>query len=303
MSNQLTIIGCGSAKPTKSLSPSAQVLEMRDKQFMIDCGEGTQITMQRIGVRQNRLNNIFISHLHGDHCFGLIGLLSTWGMLGRTRDVCIHAQPDLEKLLSPLLSYFCPDLPYDVRFNNINTKRSEVIYEDRTMKVSTLPLKHRVPCCGFLFEEKPREPHIIREMIERYNIPLSDVPRIKSGGDYVCIDGRVIPHEELTRPAAAPYRYAYCSDTAYNEKLLELIEGVDLLYHEATYSNEYEKSAKLYLHSTARQAATIAKKAHVKKLMLGHFSARVNDLGVLLGEAKEVFENTVIAEEKMVYKL
>ena len=303
MNPAVTILGCGSAKPTRTMSPSAQVLEMRDKQFLIDCGEGTQITMQRIGVRQNRLNNIFISHLHGDHCFGLIGLLSTWGMLGRTRDVTIYAQPDLERLLRPLIQYHCTDMGYEVRFHHINPQKSEVIYEDRTMTVKTLPLKHRVPCCGFLFEEKPREPHIIKEMIDTYQIPLVRIPEIKAGADFITTDGRIVKNQYLTTPPTPPKRYAYCSDTAYYEKLIPLIEGIDLLYHEATYNEEWASHAKTYLHSTARQAATIAAKAGVKQLLLGHFSARINDLNSLLEEAKEIFTLTDIAQEGHTYKI
>ena len=164
MSNQLTILGAGSAKPTKHLSPSGQVLQLCDKQFLIDCGEGTQISMAQMGVRIPRLDNIFLSHLHGDHCFGLIGLLSTWGMFKRTRSITIHAYKDLEKLLKPWLEYFCEGMPYEVRFNSINPSKHEMIYEDRTLKVWTLPLKHKVPSCGFLFEEKKRLPHIRKDM-------------------------------------------------------------------------------------------------------------------------------------------
>ena len=299
MSTQLTILGCGSAKPTRHTTPSSQVLTMRDKQFMIDCGEGAQLTMARVGQRQNRLNNIFISHLHGDHCFGLLGLLSTWAMLGRTRSITIYAYKDLEVLLRPLMNYFLKDLPYEIVFNNINPNRHEVIYEDRTLSVSTLPLKHRVPCCGFLFEEKQREPHIIKEMIDVYQIPLSLIPAIKGGADFLCSDGRLIANRFLTRPAAPPFRYAYCSDTAYDEKLIPLIEGVDCLYHEATYDSSREESARNNMHSTARQAATIARKAGVKKLILGHFSSRIEDHNILLEEALPIFENTIIAEDMM----
>lgn len=303
MSRTLTILGAGSAKPTKNLSPSGQVLQMCDKQFLIDCGEGTQINIIRVGVRINRLDNIFISHLHGDHCFGLLGLLSTLGLLGRTRSITIHAHPDLERLLLPLLEYFCKDMTYKVRFNNINPKKHEVIYEDRTLVVKTLPLKHRVPCCGFLFEEKQRLPHIRRDMIDFYHIPLSEIPAIKNGADFTTADGRTIANSALTTPAAKPFRYAYCSDTAYSEKLIPLLHDTDCLYHEATFTEEYLRQSKETLHSTAHQAATIAQKAGVKQLILGHFSSRLNDLSIVLNEAQEIFPNTIIAQDKSIYRL
>ena len=242
--NNVTILGCGSAKPTRTNTPSSQVVEMRDKQFLVDAGEGAQIALQQMGLRTNRLDHIFISHLHGDHCFGLLGLLSTWGMLGRTRSITIHAYRDLQRLLTPLLNYFCQGMDYEVRFHDIDPAHKEVIYEDRTLTVSSLPLKHRVPCCGFLFEEKKRQRHIIKEMIDVYSIPLSDIPAIKEGADFVCPDGRVVENRHLTTEPSAPQRYAYCSDTAYNERLIEWIEGVDCLYHEATYTEDKAASAK-----------------------------------------------------------
>lgn len=303
MNVNLTILGAGSAKPTKTLSPSGQVLQMCDKQFLIDCGEGTQINIIRMGVRISRLDNIFISHLHGDHCFGLLGLLSTWGMLGRTRSITIHAHHDLQRLMQPLLDYFCTDMSYQVRFNNINPNKHEIIYEDRTMLVKSLPLKHRVPCCGFLFEEKQRMPHIRKELIDIYKIPLSEIPKIKEGADFVCDDGKVIPNSQLTIPAAKPFRYAYCSDTAYNEKLIDMLQGVDFLYHEATFIDEYEMQSKETMHSTARQAATIAQKANAGRLILGHFSSRLNDISISLSEAKQVFPATVLAADRSIFNL
>ena len=297
MANQLTILGCGSAKPTRTTSPSAQAGELCDKQFLIDCGEGTQLNMARMGLRTPRLDHIFISHLHGDHCFGLIGMLSTWGMLGRTRSITIHAQPDMERLMRPWLDYFCQRMTYEVRFESIHPHRHEVIYEDRTLTVTSLPLRHRVPCCGFLFEEKERLPHIRKELIEAYAIPLAAIPAIKEGAGFTTDDGRYIPHEELTYPARAPYRYAYCSDTAYSERLIPWITGIDCLYHEATFTDEFASRCKDTLHSTARQAATIADRAHVGKLIIGHFSSRIADPEILLAEAREVFPNTLLAQD------
>ena len=299
----LTILGCGSALPTRTNFPSAQMLELRDKQFLIDCGEGTQIRMRQMGVKMSRLGHVFISHLHGDHCFGLIGMISSFGMLNRTADLHIHAHADLEKLLQPQLSYFCEDLPFKIIFHSINPKKHELIYEDRAVQVFTIPLKHRVPTCGFLFDEKPRERHIKREMIDFYEIPTYRIHKIKQGEDFETKDGEIIPNEQLTTPSEPPKRFAYCSDTAYSEKIIPIIAGVDCLYHEATFmEDESVRSAQTY-HSTARQAATIAKKAKVKKLIIGHYSARYFNQKVLLQEALEVFENTVLGEDLTVYEI
>ncbi len=300
---RLTIIGCGSAMPTRKHSPSGQLLEIGQKQFLIDCGEGVQLTLRRKSIPISRLDNIFISHLHGDHCFGLIGLLSSLGMMGRTRDMHIHAQPDLEKLLRPLLDYFCDGLSYQVFVHAIHPRKNEVIYEDRSLTVSTIPLKHGVPSCGFLFAEKQRERHIRGEMIERYGIPLSAIPAIKQGADYTTDDGTVLPNERLTLPPTAPYRYAYCSDTAYTEKIVPIIEGVDCLFHEATYLSDMADRAVQTQHSTAQQAATIAKLANVKRLIIGHYSARYDDTAPLLNEARAIFPNTIAAEEAVTYEL
>jgi len=299
----LSILGCGSALPTHKNFLSSQVLEIRDKQFMIDCGEGTQIRMRQMSLRTNRLGHIFISHLHGDHCFGLIGLISTFGMLNRTAELHIHAQADLEKLLQPQLNYFCSDLPFSVIFHTINPKKHELIYEDRSVSVYSIPLKHRVPCCGFLFEEKPRDRHIIREMIDFYQIPTWRIPKIKQGEDFVTEEGEIITNDQLTTTSETPKRYAYCSDTAYSDKIIPIIEGVDCLYHEATFMDDELIRSKQTEHSTARQAATIALKANVKKLIIGHYSARYNNQNEILNEAKSVFQNTVLGEDMKTYDI
>ena len=270
---------------------------------MIDCGEGTQLQFRTMKLKFQRLNHIFISHLHGDHCFGLPGLISTLGMLGRTADLHIYAQPDAEKIFQPVLNYFCKDLSYKVLFHAFNPSKNDLIFEDRTLKVFTIPLNHRTPCAGFLFEEKPKSPHIIREMIDFYQIPVSRIAAIKDGDDFVTQDGTIVPNRIFTRPAELPRRYAYCLDTAYYEKIIPIVEGVDLLYHEATFSHENIVRAKETYHSSARQAAMIAKAAHVKKLVIAHFSARIMDETVLLDEAREVFPNTVLANEGMTLRV
>lgn len=299
----LHILGCGSALPTMMHNPSSQVLDIRDKLFMIDCGEGTQLQFRKNKLRFNRLSHIFISHLHGDHCFGLIGLISTLGLLGRTGDLVIHAEPELERLLRPQLNYYCQELSFDVKIEAFNTEVSELIYEDRSISVKTIPLKHRVPCAGFLVKEQEKERHLIGDMIKFYNIPIKNLAEIKKGADFITQNGTVVANERLTRPADSVKSYAYCSDTAYNEEIIPIIEGVDLLYHESTFAKADEIKAKKTGHSTSEQAATIAKLANVKKLMLGHFSSRYTDNQTLLKEAKLIFPNTMLANENLLEKL
>ena len=299
----VNILGCGSALPTTRHFLSSQVINLREKLYMIDCGEGTQLQFRAMKLNFNRLNHIFLSHLHGDHCFGLPGLISTLGLLGRTADLHIYAQPDAEKVFQPMLDYFCAQLPYKIFFHLFNPSKHELIFEDRTLNVYSIPLKHRVPSAGFLFEEKPKNSHIIREMTDFYQIPVSQMNTIKNGADFVTPEGETIPNNCLTRPAEPPKKYAYCSDTAYSEKIIPIIEGVDLLYHEATFSEEDLARAKETYHSSAKQAAMIAKAANVKKLMLGHFSARYPNENVLLQEARTIFPNTILADEKKSIKV
>ena len=296
---EINILGCGSALPTVKRFTSSQVVNFREKLFMIDCGEGTQIQLRRMKLKFNKMNHIFLSHLHGDHCFGLPGLISTLGMLGRSNELVIHAQPDAERIFKPVLDYFCKELAYPVRFESYDPYRSALIYEDRGLKVTTIPLKHRVPSAGFLFEEKPGQNHLIPEMIDFYKIPVSCLNRIKNGEDFITGDGELIPNHLLTRPANPPRKYAYCSDTGYNEKMIPLLDGVDLLYHEATFCEEDIARAKETFHSSARQAAEIASLARVKRLMLGHFSARYPQVDKLLKEAQAVFPDVMLATEGM----
>jgi ribonuclease Z len=273
---------------------------MRDKQYMIDCGEGTQIRMRQMNVKTNRMGHIFISHLHGDHVFGLIGLISSFGMLNRTADLHIHTPNGLEQILAPQLQFFCDDLPFNVIFHTYDPKKNELIFEDRSVQVYSIPLKHRVPSSGFLFEEKSSDRHIKRDMIDFYNIPTWRIPKIKQGEDFVTDEGETIPNERLTTMPEKPKRYAYCSDTAYSEKIIPIIKDVDLLYHEATFMNDELVRAKNTLHSTAEQAATIALKSTVNQLIIGHFSARYANKNGLLREAKAVFENTILGEDMKV---
>lgn len=300
---ELHILGCGSALPTTRHFATAQVVNLRDKLFMIDCGEGAQMQLRKSRLKFSRLNHIFISHLHGDHCFGLLGLISTFGLLGRTAELHIHSPKGLEALFAPLLSFFCNGLGYKVIFHEFETKSPGVIYEDRSLTVTTIPLKHRIPCCGFLFAEKARPNHIIRDMVDFYRVPVYELNRIKNGEDYVTPEGEVIANARLTRPAEPPRKYAYCSDTIFRPAIAEQIKGVDLLFHEATFAQADQVRAKETYHTTAVQAAQIARDADVKKLVIGHFSARYEDESVLLKEAAEVFPETILARETLCISL
>lgn len=300
---EIHILGCGSALPTTRHQATSQVLNIREKLFMIDCGEGTQVQLRRSRLRFSRLNHIFISHLHGDHCFGLIGLISTYAMLERTAQLHIYAHADLQRLLAPQLDYFCKGMTFEVVFHPFNPSERTVIYEDRSVSVETIPLRHRLPTCGFLFREKPTSRHIRRDMIDFYQIPVYMINRIKNGEDYMLDDGTCIPCDRLTLPADPPRSYAYCSDTAYLPRIVEQIQGVDLLFHEATFASSEAVRARQTFHSTAEQAAKIALDAQVKKLVIGHFSARYETEAVLLEEASAVFPNTVLAAENMKIEL
>lgn len=294
---RVNILGCGSALPTTRHLPTCQVVDCRGKLFMIDCGEGAQLQMRRAGLSFSKLGHIFISHMHGDHCFGLIGLLSTLGLLGRTAKMHVYADKGLEPILFQQLSVFCRDLGYEVVFHAIDTTKNAVIYEDRSLTVETLPLEHRLPCAGFIFREKPSLPHIRREMIDCYEVPVSQIQNIKNGQDFTTPDGTVIPNERFVYPAEKPRSYAYASDTKHNMLIAKAVEGVNTLYHEATYGEDNLLMAEKYCHSTARQAALTAKEARVGKLLLGHYSSRYTDERVLLKEAKAMFKETYLTKE------
>ena len=296
---ELHILGCGSALPTTRHFASSQVVNVRDKLYMIDCGEGAQLQFRKSRLKFSRLNHIFISHLHGDHCFGLWGLISTLNLLGRTAELHIYSPKGLETLMAPMLDFFCRQMTYKVLFHEFDTKTFGVIYEDRSLTVSTIPLRHRMPCCGFLFREKRRPNHIIREMVDFYEVPVYELNRIKNGADYVTPEGETIPNSVLTRPADLPRSYAYCSDTIYMPEIAGLVEGVDLLFHEATFAHENLTRARETFHTTALQAGELAKAAGVKKLLIGHFSARYEDETVLLEEASSVFPETMLAKETL----
>ena len=296
---EVNILGCGSALPTTRHFSSSQVVNIREKLFMVDCGEGAQLQLRRSKLKFTRLNHIFISHLHGDHCFGLMGLISTFGLLGRTASLHIYSHKELERLLAPQLEFFCKGMTYEVVFHPIDPAKAEVIYDDRSVSVSTIPLKHRIPTCGFLFQEKPTPNHIIRDMVDFYRIPVFELNRIKNGEDYITPEGVVVPNHRLTTPSAAPRSYAYCSDTICQTSIIPQIKGVDLLFHEGTFAQCDAARAKETFHTTAMQAAQIAVEAEAKQLVIGHFSARYEDESILLKEAQTLFPNTLLAKENL----
>ncbi|MBQ0022027.1 MAG: ribonuclease Z [Prevotellaceae bacterium] len=294
---EITILGCGAALPTPRHLSSSQIVNVREKLFMFDCAEGVQTALRRSRLKFSHLNAIFLTHLHGDHCFGLIGLLSTLGLLGRTADLHVFGPNNLVNVFQPQIDFFCEESPFRIILHEIDSKQHSVIYEDRSVEISTIPLSHRVPCCGFLIKEKPTLRHIRRDAIDAFGIPVSQINNIKAGLDYTSPDGDVIPNHLLTLPPDPIRSYAYCTDTTFKPSNADLLQGVTALYHEATFSSEQSLLAKKTHHSTAAQAAEIAKLSNAKQLIIGHFSSRYEDENKLLEEAKKVFTNTLLAAD------
>ena len=295
------ILGCGSAVPTNHHRPSSQVVEVRGKFFMVDCGEGTQLNLRNCRVSFSKLQAVFISHMHGDHCFGLLGMISTFGLTGRTTPLHVYAPADYATLFERQMDYFCKRRDFEVVFHPVDTTRHMVIFEDRSLRVESIPLEHRLPCCGYLFREQPSLPHIRRDMIDFYHIPICYINNIKNGAGWETPEGEKVPHERLVTPASPPRSYAYCSDTRYIPTLHELLKDVSTLYHESTYTSHEADKAALYYHSTGEQAAQVAKAANVGKLLLGHYSARYHEENQLLKEAKSIFPNVYLTDEGMVF--
>ncbi|MDD3743320.1 MAG: ribonuclease Z [Lentimicrobiaceae bacterium] len=299
----VTVLGSSAAIATPGRGLSSQVLRYGPELFLIDCGEGTQFQLRRFKISVGHINRVFISHLHGDHFFGLIGLLSTWHLLRRVKAVDIYAPPALEDILKMQFEASGTVPNYPIIFHPVTAESPRLILDHPQMEVFSLPLTHRVPTTGFLFREKPLPRRINPESIDFYNVPYHSIEALRHGKDYTDATGRVIPNAELTLPSPASRSYAYCSDTAYNESLVPLIAGSTLLYHEATFMHDRIKSAIEKGHSTSIQAADIAEKAGVKQLLLGHFSARYDDLHPLLNEARGVFERTMLAEDGTTYPI
>ncbi len=297
MTFEITILGSSSATPIYQRHPTAQVLNIHERFFLVDCGEGTLIQMNRYRIKFHRINQIFISHLHGDHYLGLMGLLSTMHLQGRTVPLHIYAPFELQEIVDIQLKYSQTSLRYELVFHPVNSSSSKKIYEDEDVEVHTIILNHRIPCTGFLFSEKQKLRKLIKEKLYEYNIPVTAYHDLKMGKDYTTPEGKIISNNELTDDPRIPRSYAFCSDTLYNEHIIPQIRKIDLLYHEATFMNDKLERAAETFHTTAAQAAAIAVKAEVKRLIIGHFSARYKNLYPLLDEAKAVFENTTLAIE------
>ena len=294
---ELTILGCSSATPTSTRNPTAQLLQVAGRFFLIDCGEATQIQLRKYKVKFQRIDHIFISHLHGDHYLGLMGLLSSMHLLGRTKELFLFCPPGLDEIINVQLRHSATVLNYTIHYRFHDTGRQELLLEDDRITVETIILNHRIPCCGFLFKEKSKSRNLKKETISEYRISLAALQPIKNGADYTSSDGRQIPNSQLTYPQTPSYSYAYCSDTCYDESVIRQVGPVSVLYHESTFTEEMRKRAKETFHSTARDAGMVAAAAGVGKLILGHYSARYTDLNPLLEEARSVFPNTILSYE------
>lgn len=299
----VTILGSNAAIPAHNRYPSAQVLNYNGNSFLIDCGEGAQFRMNHFGIKRAHLDNIFISHLHGDHYYGLIGLLTSFNLNWREHALNIYGPAALEEIINVHLKHSQTELRFKINFHHITADVPKIIYEDSALTVETIILSHRLPTTGFLFKEKKNLRKIIAEKITQYNIPHHLINDIKSGDDFIDEKGNVIANKELTLDPLPPRSYAYCSDTVYTENFVEQIKGVSTLYHEATFIHEHEPRALETFHTTSKQAAKVAKAANAGKLLLGHFSARYENLNLLLSEAQEVFTESFLAEEGKTFSI
>lgn len=303
MQFEVTILGSNSAIPAFNRFPSSQILNYNGNLFMVDCGEGSQFQMSRYGVKRGKLDHIFISHLHGDHYFGLVGLLTSLHLNWREHPLHLYGPPELKEIIDLHFKHSKTTLKYELVFHPTSSDKPAVIYEDSLLTVETIILEHRLPTTGFLFREKKNLRKIVAEKISEYDIPHELIADIKKGADFTTAEGKVISNMELTIAPSRPLSYAYCSDTIYTEAYLEQIKGVDLLYQEATFNNEHAQRAKETFHCTTSEAAQIAKKAEAKKLLIGHFSARYEDLNLLLAESREVFSESYLAEEGKTFQI
>jgi ribonuclease Z len=298
MSFSVKVLGSGAAIPTSTRNPSGMLVTMNNSYFLVDCGEGTQMQLRRFGIRFQRISHIFISHLHGDHFFGLIGLISSLHLLGRRDPLHIFGDAILEEIINLQLKASQTTLVYPLIFHPL-THLSEIIFEDEHQFVKTFPLDHRIPTTGFLFKEKPRLRKIKKTFLAKENVSIEEIKNIKAGADFVAKSGKIYENQTITIEPPAPRSFAYCSDTKYDETIIDHIRDVNLLYHEASFAQEMAIVAGEKYHSTARQAAAIAMKAGAEQLLIGHFSARYKLTNELLSEAVGIFPNTVIAEDGM----
>ena len=300
---KLTILGCYAATPRTITNPTSQLLEIKNRMFLIDCGEGTQVQLRKNKIKFSKINQVFISHLHGDHFFGLIGLISTFSLLGRTTDLHIYGPKGIKEIILLQLRLSNSWTNYGLYFHELESEESETIFEDEKVMVTTIPLKHRVYTNGFLFQEKVGERKLNMDAVLNYEIESCYYQKIKNGKDIALEDGRTIPNSELTFDPIEPKSYAFCSDTVYHEAILPIIENVDVLYHESTFLESEESLAQKTLHSTAKEAARIALKANVKQLILGHYSTRYDSISLFKEEAETIFSEVALAEDGKTFEL
>ncbi len=304
MSTYLTILGYNSAIPTVKSAPTAQFLEMEERCFLIDCGEGTQVQLRKAKAKFSKINHIFISHLHGDHVFGLPGLISSFRLLGRETPLYVYGPKGIKEMMETIFRITETHQGFEVVFHELSSKKSEKVFEDNRVEVFTIPLDHRIYCNGYLFKEKPKERHLNMQEISKYpEIEICDYHNLKRGKDIQLSDGYILKNKNLTKPAEPSVSYAFCSDTRYLESIIPIIKNVDVLYHESTFLHDLKKMADYTGHTTALEAAKIARKANVKKLILGHFSNRYHDLSVFLNEACEIFPETHLPKQLEAVKI
>jgi ribonuclease Z len=300
---ELHILGSGAATPTLRRNPSGQLLDIHDKYYLIDCSEGTQTQLRKAKIKFQRINQIFISHLHGDHYLGMPGLLSSMHLLGRSAALDIYSSPELEELIKLNLKISETYLNFELRFHHLEKQAQGLIFEDNSLEVWTFPLRHRIACHGFLFKEKPRQPKISKDMIQKHRLNVEQIRLAKQGLDIPLSDGSLLPNALVATMPPPPRSFAYCSDTIYDPGLIPFLSNVDLLYHESTFLNEHEKRAKDTFHTTAAQAAMIAAQANAKSLLLGHFSSRYMGTNQFLEEASAHFKNVQIADDLMIVNI
>ena len=300
---KLTILGCYAATPRTITNPTSQVLEIKNRMFLIDCGEGTQVQLRKNKIKFSKINQVFISHLHGDHFFGLIGLISTFSLLGRTTDLHIYGPKGIKEIILLQLRLSNSWTNYDLYFHELESEVSETIFEDDKVVVTTIPLKHRVYTNGFLFQEKVGERKLNMDAVLNHEIESCYFQKIKNGKDITLEDGRIISNSILTFDPIQPKSYAFCSDTVYHEAIVPIIENVDVLYHESTFLESEDALALKTLHSTAKQAARIALKANAKQLILGHYSTRYDSITVFQEEAKTIFPEVLLADDGKTFEL
>jgi ribonuclease Z len=301
MNFSVTILGSNSATPIPGRHPTSQLINHQHRLFLCDCGEGTQMQLRKYNIRFGKINHIFISHLHGDHFYGLIGLVMTYHLFGREQPLHLYGPKGIEDIINIQLQASQTKLVYPLHFHVVNTEVSSLVHEDEYLEITTIPMKHRIPTCGYLFREKPRDRKMKPGIVNKLNIPVEQIPLIKKGKDYTDESGKFFANPQLTLDPLPPRSYAFCSDTIFQESLAEVVKDVDLLYHEASFLHDRVEMAREKFHSTTIEAATLALKANVKTLIIGHYSARYDDLQPLLNEARSIFKETFLSTEGAVF--